>query len=246
MLKNKNVAAKWVAFVVQITVVMKIHSHSAVLAVAFQCWTGGKEEIWGLWLRACFITNDPKELCKAMLKIQTRCAVPSLAEEQMQSWQRWSHLGKANPHDVLGHHVGPPGCRNFGQRKAWAGRRSGQLMRQAEAEAFELRNMSSSHMKKMQEPLPACQGHRPWPQQWSEVVSLSHARKARWEEKSTAAEQIPPRAVSDSGLLLGIHHRFLNQASSRSHSHQGRSSKFNFSLHPWCVSFPFIFNLNFM
>lgn len=43
MLKNKNVAAKWVAFVVQITVVMKIHSHSAVLAVTFQCWTGGKD-----------------------------------------------------------------------------------------------------------------------------------------------------------------------------------------------------------
>lgn len=78
----------------------------------------------------------PKNFVKAMLKIQTRCAVPSLAGEQMQSWQRWSHLGKANPHDVLGHHVGPPGCRNFGQRKAWAGRRSGQLVRQAEAEAF--------------------------------------------------------------------------------------------------------------
>ena len=72
------------------------------------------------------------------------------------------------------------------------------------------------HEEDAKEPLSACPGHRPWSQLWSKVVYLSHTQNARWEEKSTAEEQIPPRAAGDSGLLLGVHHQFLNQASSRS------------------------------
>ena len=126
MSKNKSVAA----FVVQITVAMTTHSHSALLAVAFQCWTAGKEEVWGLWLRACFITTDPRELCEATLK--SRPDVPVRP--------RWGskagNSGKTDPHDASVHLVVKPGCRNFGQRKVWAGHSSVKLIGQSETEEF--------------------------------------------------------------------------------------------------------------
>lgn len=121
-----------------------------VLAVTFQCWTAGKEEVWGLWLRACFITADPGELCKAMLKSRPDVPVHSL----------WGSRPKAgNPHDVSVHLVVPPGCRNFGQRKAWAGHRAVKLTGQSETEGFGSGMARSQIMKKRQRNLfPLAQG----------------------------------------------------------------------------------------
>lgn len=225
---------------------MKIHSHSAVLAVAFQCWRAGKEEIWGLWLRACFITTDPKELCKAMLKIQTRCAGPSLAEEQTQSWQRWSHLGKTNPHDASVYHVGHLDAGILVRERLGLDVCQGSSRGSKKLKPLSQKYIKEPHDEDAKEPLPTCPGHRPWPQQWSKGVSLSHAHKVHWEEKSTTAEQIPPRAPSDSGLLRRSFTIGFSIRRAAGASHEGRSSSgFNFSPHPPWISFPFIFNLNF-
>lgn len=111
---------------------MKTHSHSALLAVAFQCWTAGKEEVWGLWLRACFITTDPRELCKAMLKSGPDVPVHPLWGSRPKA----GNSGKTDPHDASVHLVVAPGCRNLGQRKVWAGHRSVKLTGQSETEEF--------------------------------------------------------------------------------------------------------------
>lgn len=102
------------------------------LAVTLQRWAAGKEEVWGLWLRACFITTDPRELCKAMLKPRSDVPVHPL-------WGSRPKAGnsvKTEPHDASVHLVVPPGCRNFGERKAWAGHRAVELTGQSETEGF--------------------------------------------------------------------------------------------------------------
>lgn len=131
-------------------------NHSTLLAVASQCWTAGKEEIWGLWLRACFITTDPAELCKA--KIKSRPDVP--VHPLWGSRPKAGNSGTTDPHDASIYPVVAPGCRNFGQRKAWAGHRSVKLTGLNLAQKY----VEEPHEEGAKEPLPVCPGHRPWPQ----------------------------------------------------------------------------------
>lgn len=179
------------------------------MAVVFQCWTAGKEEIWRLWLRACFITMDPAKLCKMTLKIQTGCADPSLAGGT-DPWARQT----LRMHKYIMSDTWMQRC--LVRERLGLGVGQGRSRDSQKPNPLAQKYVKELHEEAVKKPLPVCPGHRTWPQRWSKVVYLSHIHKARCGEKSTAAEQTPLRAVSDSRLLLGVHHRFLNQASSRS------------------------------